>query len=136
MSSSEQTSITLEGIFNALFDNLLDNERFQEAVSNSMNTYNEEIFKKNNDFVIDLQAIPCQKETKCLICLESILFNEMTYPLECLHLFHKSCLEQSIEHQHYECPLCKCKINIKKRIKLEDEYENNGHYIKLITKNE
>jgi len=134
--SNDNTDVVFENVFNVFFDNLLENERFQEAVTNSINTYNDEIFNKNDEYYIDLKTNINDCEKQCLICLELISVSENVYTLECSHIFHKECLDTSIEHQHYECPLCKHKIKVKSKIHWKDEYENNGHTIKLISKNE
>lgn len=138
LSSNETTNDAIfENVFNVLFDNILENERFQEAVSNSINTYNDEIFNSMDEFVIDCSyELNKATDEKCYICLECMEENEKIYKLECSHIFHKSCLDKSISHQHYNCPLCKHKIKVKKKINWSDEYENEGHKIKLISKNE
>jgi hypothetical protein len=129
-----QDNYVIDNVFNALFDNLLENERFQEAVSNSINTYNDEIFNKTDEYMMQDLPILNYKEEKCLICLDEINKNELIYKLKCKHIFHKDCLNESIQHQHYDCPLCKTKLDLKKKINWQDEYENEGHKIKIVSK--
>jgi len=133
--------MNIENIFHQLFDNLLENERFQEAIQNSLNTYNDELFQKTDEFQIDLtsqQLIPYGEDMEttsiCQICLETMLHGEWIYRLPCQHSYHKDCLQKSIEHQHYECPLCKHAIPIRKKVLwTEEEYEQDGHRIQLLS---
>lgn len=127
---------SLGRLFNLIFDNVLENDRFNEAVQNSMNTYNEEIFKRKNDYELDLFAEEVKAESefldkKCFICLDPILLGNKIFPLPCRHTFHEECLKEAVAHQHYQCCLCHSKFPIQKVKKwLEDEYETEeGHKI-------
>lgn len=135
-SSSNLISIDSDtmNIISLMFDNLFENDRYNEAIQNSLNTYHEEIFSLKDEYKIDnvsfkLQIID-ENQSKCFICLENFQINDDIYKLECNHIFHKECLDDSIKHQHYECCLCKHSIKvIEKKI---DTYENeNGHIIQF-----
>lgn len=125
-------------IFNVLFDSFTENDVFNDVIQISMDSYNDELFKKINDIYIDLSASETDdsmKNKNCFICLENLVdsINNRVYKLKCNHIFHKKCLDKAISHQHYNCCICKGKIPIKKMEK--EEYENeNGHKISMYLK--
>jgi hypothetical protein len=41
-------------IFSVLFDSFIENDRFNEAVQNSMDSYNEELFRKKEELLFFL----------------------------------------------------------------------------------
>jgi len=128
-------------IFNILFDNVVEYDRMNEAIQNSLNTYNEELFKRVDDVCIDLKEqyldINNEEHQKilekiCFICLEKLDGN--VYILNCNHVYHKKCLDEAVSYQHFKCSLCNETIPTKNTIK--EEYENeNGHKISLFLDN-
>lgn len=119
-------------IFNAIFDNYLDNDRFNEAVQNSLDTYNEELFKKKNEFRINAKPIIYDLivEKKCLICLNNL--NNWIYKLPCQHMFHVDCLDNAVAHQHYKCCICNQTFPLQKQMNWQQQFENDdGHTIIL-----
>jgi len=46
------------------------------------------------------------KEENCSICLLSVFEKKVVF-LPCKHFFHHTCLTQSIDSNHYLCPLCR-----------------------------
>lgn len=117
-------------IFNVLFDNIIENDRFNEAIQNSMDTYNQELFKKTNEYEIDKNMIKyIDSPHKCFICLESKPTNLIELP--CSHKFHYDCINTAISHQHYKCPLCHTEIP-KKIIYKEENINDVGHIISYL----
>ncbi|NDE13974.1 hypothetical protein EBZ80_03495 [bacterium] len=130
----EQPSFVLSNLFSLLFDNSLENDRIQEAVQNSMDTYNQEIFRRKDEFrLADMTEIPSDyvipENAVCRICLEAL-----TLPLyrnRCGHEFHTRCIETAVAHQHYKCPVCSGEIPVVRNNVWEDVvFENeDGHRI-------
>jgi hypothetical protein len=136
-------------IFSNIFNNIIEVDRFNEAVQNSMETYNEELFKKVDDYVIDrplLSSIPSSSRVStCFICMADLKTGENIpeevgekkdlYELPCHHVFHASCLQEAVSHQHYKCCLCQEKIPLitKKKTEMinQEEYNHNGHRITI-----
>jgi len=152
--SSSDPSNVFSSIFSNIFNNIIEVDRFNEAVQNSMETYNEELFKKVDDHTIDLpivQSIPSSSRVSaCFICTAELdpvadedLFETTDkkngfYELPCHHVYHASCLQEAVAHQHYKCCLCQEKIPLVSKeekpctatIK-EEEYNQNGHRITI-----
>ncbi|KAJ5239533.1 hypothetical protein N7468_004152 [Penicillium chermesinum] len=42
----------------------------------------------------------------CAVCLEQVNRSEEIRELQCLHVFHRECLEKWFLGDHYNCPLC------------------------------
>ncbi len=103
--------------FNMLVEETIENNILNTAIENSLQSYNDDLFKKKNEYIIDCQSQRMEEMPKkeiCYICLEECKTRSVVYRLPCGHFFHKSCLDQAISHQHYHCPVCKDKIPIKK----------------------
>lgn len=115
--------MSFDDFFGMLIGETIENTILNTAIENSLQSYNEDLFKKNDDFVIDMASERMAEEEvlteRCYICLEECKPRCVIYRLPCGHFFHKSCLDQAIAHQHYHCPTCKSKIPIK---------TNNIHY--------
>jgi hypothetical protein len=131
--SDDSSSNILSNVFSVIFDNLLEGDRFNEAVQNSMDTYNEELFKNTNEYKINLESVSydsdCSKK-QCFICLEKL--QGKVYDLPCHHIFHENCMEQAISHQHTKCPLCFKEIPVTpKKPWTKEEYEHSGHKISI-----
>jgi SUMO ligase MMS21 Smc5/6 complex component len=117
-------------LFNVLFDNIIENDRFNEAIQNSMETFNKELFKKIDEYEIDKSAIKyIDSVHKCFICLE--INDENIIELPCSHKFHYDCINTSVLHQHYKCPLCHSDIP-RKTILKEENINNAGHIISYL----
>ena len=124
------SSNIVSSVFNLIFDNLLEGDRFNEAVQNSMDTYNQELFKKTDEYTINLspESYSENEPKNCFICIENL--EGSVYKLECGHIYHQKCLEDAISHQHTRCPVCHKDIPMmQKKIWKKDEYTNNGHKI-------
>lgn len=129
----EQPSFVLSSLFSLLFDNSLENDRLQEAVQNSMDTYNQEIFRRKDEFRLeDPVTEGAPGDGACRICLEPLA--APFYRNGCGHEFHTACIEDAIAHQHYKCPVCSEAVPVVRR---EDAwvdvvFENeDGHRIAL-----
>ena len=128
--AQESPSTVFSNIFSVLFDSFIENDRFNEAVQNSMDSYNEELFRKKEEFVVDLEAQEPDTlvmDKKCFICLE--LLGDKIYLLPCGHCYHKDCLDDAMAHQHYKCSLCNAEIPKKKNTSREELQNENGHTI-------
>ena len=51
-----------------------------------------------------------ENKKKCIICLETFKEKDKLISLPCLHLFHRQCINNWLEYEHY-CPLCKLDLN-------------------------
>jgi hypothetical protein len=112
-------------IFNFLFDSIIENDRFNEAVQNSLNTFNDELFNKKSEYKFDhLNSTKITTDKKCFICLE--INHDDLYELPCKHIFHYDCINEAVLHQFYKCPLCNAEIPKKK---MQQEVNENGHII-------
>lgn len=112
-------------IFNFLFDSIIENDRFNEAVQNSLNTYNDELFNKKSEYKFDHSNLTKIKtDKKCFICLEINDYD--LYELPCKHIFHYDCINEAVMRQFYKCSLCGADIPKKK---IEQEVNENGHII-------
>lgn len=48
------------------------------------------------------------KDSGCILCNEEIFTSQKTFiPLPCSHFIHQKCFQECLEHQKYQCPLCK-----------------------------
>jgi choline kinase len=123
----------MSNVFSLIFDNLLESDRFNEAVQNSMDTYNQELFKKTNEFKIKIEPelYDGDIEKKCFICIESL--EGKVYKLDCGHTYHQSCLEEAVSHQHTKCSICNKQFPIQqeKPWKKEKYTNTNGHVITI-----
>lgn len=112
-----------EGSIDSLFqsfilhiEDLIENEIYQASLRDSMDTYNEELFKKRQDIVLD-GIVPfsltdeiiheMKTDTKCFICLEEFKIGASVIKLPCSHIYHVDCMNTLISHQHAKCPLCR-----------------------------
>ena len=62
-------------------------------------------------------------DTECLICLEEIGKNEISYVTKCNHLYHKKCIIKSLNtsKEKNKCPYCRQKLGNNILIKLTKE---------------
>ena len=132
----EQPSFVLSNLFSILFDSSLENDRLQEAVQNSMDTYNQEIFRRKDEFrlpepVTEDPESEIPEGSVCRICLESL--SHPVYRNPCGHGFHTGCMETAIAHQHYKCPVCTKEVPVVRNNAWEDVvFENeDGHRIEF-----
>lgn len=106
-------------IFSNLFtmiDAIIDDDIYERTLTQSMNTYNEELFRKSKDTIsvdcvkITLESLDGLLEPKCRICLEDFVQQDVVYRLSCHHDFHCECLEDAVQRKHSNCPLCRTSI--------------------------
>jgi hypothetical protein len=100
---------------NEVFDFLVEDVIYDRILEHSMDSHVNDLFKKDNTYIVDVCKTQTCKEENCQICLESINKEEEIYDLPCKHTFHSTCLDQSISFQHYYCPSCRQKIPIRKK---------------------
>ena len=62
---------------------------------------------------------------KCSICLEKYKLHDDIAMTNCLHLFHRHCIDESIDNNKLTCPNCRFKLenSIFLYIKFELEYK-------------
>lgn len=66
----------------------------------------------------------------CAICLEAI---EDEYEiLPCKHSFHVLCYEMLLHHGYEECPLCRTRIDLPIRFKIQIAHESMGHLMMIL----
>lgn len=96
-----------------------------EAMSNSMESYHNELFQKKDECFLNHPSEVYTDEDPiiCFICLQNIMKNETIYRLECSHHFHKSCLDTAVSHQHKECPLCRKPLPLKTYVVNEEGHK-------------
>lgn len=91
------------------FDVILEEEILRQTMDQSMDTYNEELFKQYDGEVL-IQSPKCvlnEEEVKCFICLEDVHKDTEVYDLPCNHYFHCECIEGAVKRRHARCPLCR-----------------------------
>lgn len=95
------------------------------AVEESMNSYHEEILRKNikrrlseDSYTIHKYNPENCRNDKCFVCLENFeMGSEICQLSPCNHVFHEHCLKEMIQYNPI-CALCKVKI---------DTYEKEDH---------
>jgi hypothetical protein len=129
----ERPSLVFSSLFSLLFDNSIENDRLQEAVQNSMDTYNKEIFQRKDEFRLENpSAEGAPGDGPCRICIEPL--SAPFYRNPCGHEFHTRCIETAIAHQHYKCPVCTEAVPVVRRDNVWKDvvFENeDGHRIAL-----
>lgn len=102
-----------------MFDRLIEDELVERALSISMDTHSDDLFKKTTDKLkvnIENHIVTNEDDIKdiCRICLDDIVVDEHIYTLKCKHSFHKKCLDEAVERNHTKCPVCRMEIPIEK----------------------
>ena len=72
--------------------------------------------------------IICKKiiGNKCSICLEEFKFSDKLLFTSCYHIFHKECLDKSIDTGIYNCPKCRFEISSGGFMNIEMNIELKG----------
>lgn len=89
----------------------------QEEISNEKDILLEEneLLRKNMEHLI--KNYPKEEiykkilNDKCSICLEKFDFDENLALTNCYHLFHKTCIDESINNNCTNCPKCRFNFN-------------------------
>ena len=76
---------------------------------------------------------------ECLICLEEISKNEISYVTKCNHLYHKKCIIKSLKtsKEKSKCPYCRQKLGktiLSKLIKEDSVFKKGDNVIINSTK--
>jgi hypothetical protein len=100
-----------------MFEQLIEDELLDQALSISMDTHSDDLFKKTNDKVkvtIDKQIVKEGDDINdvCRICLDDMIVDQHIYTLECKHSFHSTCLDEAVERNHTKCPVCRVDLPI------------------------
>lgn len=129
---SRGNSQFIQSIYN-MVETLIETDIYQATVEQSMETYNEELFRKREGVrllvpphLLTKSELDQMKTPKCFICLENFSIKESVVKLPCTHIFHHDCVEGAIHHQHSKCPLCRQTIPLK-----EEEINQDGHRVTL-----
>jgi hypothetical protein len=94
----------------------LEQEMLNAAIENSLDSYRESLFSNDPDKVrkvnLNSSVLDQDLEEECHLCLENMKKGNHVITLPCQHLFHSSCVDALIVHQHIVCPLCRKSIPI------------------------
>lgn len=118
--------------FLTIIDSLIEDEIYERTLNQSMNTYNEELFRKSKDKIVinlektTLESLDNLVEPLCRICLETFVSKDCVYRLPCTHDFHCVCLEDAVQRKHMNCPLCRSLIPLQ----IEDEKSEDQSDVK------
>ena len=74
------------------------NDKFRENLSKLIESFPKKYFFKKI------------MENKCSICLEEYKYGDKIAVTNCIHLFHKNCIDKSIEQNCMDCPNCRFKL--------------------------
>jgi len=91
-------------------NDMIEQTLMNNVLRNSMETYNEELFTKDENLKMNavVKKMPeNQSDCKCYICYEDIKDNSDIYDIPCGHFFHKTCLDNAVCFQHVKCPVCR-----------------------------
>lgn len=114
-----------------LVETLMETRLFRQTIANSMETYDQELFRRREDRCLQGDAVPWtdeEKEKKCYICLEMFTTEDLVVKLECTHVFHHACAENAVAHQHLRCPLCRAEIPTRSK---DEDRNSSGHVIRF-----
>jgi hypothetical protein len=119
-STSSEGSTTVRytpllSLFENLFSNQLDRLILDEVSSESMQTFHQELLRKNEDIVVS-ENYPIvrfpeapTRNNKCFICMDDFVETDEVLVLGCEHLFHVHCIQSAVQYNP-KCPLCKTSI--------------------------
>lgn len=65
-------------------------------------------------------------EDKCSICLDKYRLGDEIVATNCLHLFHKKCIDRSINSNCLNCPNCRFRLDNSVFLYLKFNLETNG----------
>lgn len=92
----------------------LEQEMLDVAIENSLDSYRESLFSidAENERKVKLHpsVLDEDMEEECHLCLEHMKKGNHVIILPCRHLFHASCVDDLVIHQHIVCPLCRKSI--------------------------
>jgi hypothetical protein len=92
----------------------LEQEMLDTAIEQSLDSYRESLFSidPNNERKVNLNPSVLEQdlEEECHLCLEYMKKGNHVITLPCRHLFHSSCVDDLVVHQHIVCPLCRKSI--------------------------
>ena len=101
---------------NFIIDFATDKEKIEE-LENEKNVLLEENEKLRLNMCNLMKNFPkeiiFQKviENKCPICLEDYKYNDKLILTNCLHVFHKECMNLNIDQDNTNCPKCRYEFN-------------------------
>jgi len=92
-----------------------DDDDYIQTLNESMDTYYDELFRISTDKLrVDLHPINYEHDEQvCKICYDNIHKGEKVYDLECKDVFHCLCLENAVNRNHNQCPICQSKLPIR-----------------------
>lgn len=94
----------------------VEQEMINTAIEHSMDTYHESLFSLDPDRKTNLppSVLTEDMEDICHICLDPMKKGDLVRTLSCQHVFHSTCVDELVVHQHIVCPLCRKSIPIEK----------------------
>lgn len=103
-------------IFDSILQQQNDDMLLEEARLESMETFQNELFRRDRSLSIDDDEYHRRKfnsekyrNTKCFICMEDYKEKEMVLQLKCGHVHHPICIKKAIQFNPI-CPICKAPI--------------------------
>jgi hypothetical protein len=124
-----------------IVETLIETRIFRQTMENSMETYNNELFRRQEELCLDCTPTlwtDKEEEKKCYVCLEMFASDHSVVKLPCRHVFHHTCVEDAVAHQHLRCPLCRedvpTRTREEKKEKGEEDKEDrntSGHILRF-----
>lgn len=109
----DQIFSTLQSLLN-IVDNMMDID--QDVYELSMQSYyDNEIFRHERTRQLECpevsyQSISNAQDSRCNICLEDFKPSDSVGVLPCHHIYHYECLQNAIQYNHSQCPMCRTTI--------------------------
>lgn len=93
-------------------EEVMERQLLDFAVNNSMETYHQELFAADptRKALLEPEVLTETLDDECHLCLEDMRAGESVARLTCGHVFHASCTQELVAHQHVACPLCRKSI--------------------------
>jgi len=92
----------------------LEQDMLDAAIENSLDSYRESLFTIDSERKVNINSSVLDRDldAECHLCLETMKQGSEIINLPCQHMFHSSCVDELIIHQHLVCPLCRKSIPI------------------------
>ena len=122
-----------------IVETLIETRLFRQSIDNSMETYNNELFRRQEELRLGSDPAPWtdqEEEKKCYVCLELFLEGDPVVKFPCKHAFHHACAENAVAHQHLRCPLCRAEIPTRPKEEEKEEQQqpdrnSSGHVVRF-----
>jgi len=119
-----------------LVETLIETRLFRQSLDDSMETYSNELFRRQDELRLNSDPIPWtdqEEEKKCYVCFDLFVHHDPVVKLPCHHVFHHACAEDTVAHQHLRCPLCRADIPTRRKEneKHEEDRNSSGHVVRF-----